>query len=106
MKSKPGILHQLHIAINRSVGYGVTPSCLILMDIRTFEVAMLSIEEEALVRGPRDPAKAKFCLEMVDNPSGYEQARLRPIEDGSLGTPESRIGNGTGFLLSDQCLTG
>jgi hypothetical protein len=59
------LFDERNIAVSASLGNGVSPSGMILVDVGSFEVVVLAVEEEALVRGKFKPAKSEGCREFV-----------------------------------------
>ena len=88
-----GVLDEFHVARKTTVGHGVAPAGMILVRIHPFEVKALAIEEEPLIRGPFEPAKAKAGAIGIDQRLSVKDPCRHPIQIGMARRPEAGTGH-------------
>ena len=53
------VLDHLHVALETGVGDSITPTGVVLMDVCSVDIKMLTIEEKSLVSRPLEPAESE-----------------------------------------------
>ena len=62
------LFHHTNISASSLFGYGIPPTCLVLMYIGTMEKQMFSIQPEASVLRPMEPTEPKVDALLVEQP--------------------------------------
>src|SRR6476660_8738533 len=62
---------------------------------------MLTVEKEAAVGGPLEPAEAEPGLHFVDHLAAFDQTELDGVEVGMIGVPEHWIADNCVLPMSD-----
>ena len=96
---KTGVLDESHVALETTVRHRVAPAGMILVRIHPFEVKVFAIEEEPLILGPFEPAKAKAGAIGIDQRLSVKDPCRHPIQIGMARRPEAGTGHVRGVLV-------